>query len=130
MSQITIDLPDSLVETAQYLGQVTARPLSEVLVDTLEILLPTFKPLSKINKFSEITHLSDAEVAELANLKMDVIQNQRLGELQAKGKNAGLTETEGYELLVLISIYQMGQLTKSQALAEAVKRGLKVPLSP
>jgi hypothetical protein len=130
MSQITIDLPDSLVATAQYLGQVTARPLSEVLVDTLEILLPTFKPLSKINKSSEITNLSDAEVVELANLKMDGIQNQRLGELQAKGKNAGLTETEGYELLVLISIYQMGQLTKSRALAEAVKRGLMDPLSP
>jgi hypothetical protein len=53
-----------------------------------------------------------------------------LGELQAKGKNTGLTEAEGYELSVLISIYQMGQLRKSIALAEAVKRGLRDALIP
>ena len=66
-----------------------------------------------------------SKIIELASLKMDAVQNQRLGELQAKGKNTGLTEAEGYELSVLISIYQMGQLRKSMALAEAVKRGLK-----
>jgi hypothetical protein len=68
-----------------------------------------------------------SKIIELASLKMDAVQNQRLGELQAKGKNTGLTEAEGYELSVLISIYQMGQLRKSMALAEAVKRGLREP---
>ncbi|MBS3025707.1 MAG: hypothetical protein HCA25_01045 [Dolichospermum sp. DET50] len=37
---------------------------------------------------------------------------------------------ERYELLILISLYQMGQLRKSEGLAEAVKRGIKTPLSP
>jgi hypothetical protein len=53
-----------------------------------------------------------------------------LGELQAKGKNTGLTAGERYELLILMSLYQMGQLRKSEGLAEAVKRGIKTPLSP
>ena len=125
MTQITIDLPVSLVESAQCLGKATARELSEVLSDSLEIILPTFNNLSIIGNQTKVSHLLDSEVIELANLKMDAVQNQRLGELQAKGKNTGLTEAEGYELLVLISIYQMGQLRKSMALAESVKRGLK-----
>jgi len=130
MTQITINLPNSLVESAQCLGQATARELSQVLTDTLEIILPTFNNLSAISNHPEASHLSDSEVIELANLKMDEVQNQRLGELQAKGKNTGLTEAEGYELSVLISIYQMGQLRKSMALAKAVKRGLREPLLP
>jgi hypothetical protein len=69
-------------------------------------------------------------VIELANLKMDIFQNQRLGDLQTRGKSTGLTEAEGYELFVLMSIYQMGQLKKSIALAEAVKRGLRESLLP
>jgi hypothetical protein len=60
---------------------------------------------------------------------MDKIQNQRLGDLQANGKAASLNEAERYELLALLQIYQLGQLRKSEALAEAVKRGLLEPLS-
>ncbi|TRV05826.1 MAG: hypothetical protein EWV41_15150 [Microcystis wesenbergii Mw_MB_S_20031200_S109] len=130
MTQITINLPVSLLESAQCLGKATERELSEVLVDTLEIILPTFNNLSAVGNHLEVSHLLDSEIIELANSKMDAVQNQRLGELQAKGKNTGLTEAEGYELLVLISIYQMGQLRKSIALAEAVKRGLREPLVP
>ena len=130
MTQITINLPVSLLESAQCLGKATERELSEVLIDTLEIILPTFNNLSAVGNHLEVSHLLDSEVIELAKSKMDAVQNQRLGELQAKGKNTGLTEAEGYELLVLISIYQMGQLRKSIALAEAVKRGLREPLIP
>ncbi|MFM7909350.1 MAG: hypothetical protein ACKPA9_30670 [Microcystis sp.] len=130
MTQITINLPVSLLESAQCLGKATERELSEVLIDTLEIVLPTFNNLSAVGNHLEVSHLLDSEVIELADSKMDAVQNQRLGELQAKGKNTGLTEAEGYELLVLISIYQMGQLRKSIALAEAVKRGLREPLIP
>jgi hypothetical protein len=130
MTQITINLPVSLLESAQCLGKATERELSEVLIDTLEIILPTFNNLSAVGNHLEVSHLLDCEVIELADSKMDAVQNQRLGELQAKGKNTGLTEAEGYELLVLISIYQMGQLRKSMALAEAVKRGLREPLIP
>jgi len=130
MTQITIDLPENLVESAQRLGIATARNLSDILADTLEIVLPVFNNLSRTGDRTEISYLLDNEVIELANLKMDVFQNQRLGDLQTKGKITGLTEAEGYELFVLMSIYQMGQLKKSIALAEAVKRGLREPLLP
>jgi hypothetical protein len=127
---IVINLPESLAASVQRLGEATAREISDVLLDTLEIVLPTLDNLPEMSINSNIPDISDEEVLELANLKMDVVQNQRLGELQAKGKNTGLTAGERYELLILISLYQMGQLRKSEGLAEAVKRGIKTPLSP
>ncbi|MEA5554720.1 hypothetical protein VB713_27720 [Anabaena cylindrica UHCC 0172] len=127
---ITINLPESLIASVQRLGEATAREVSDVLVDTLEIVLPTLDNLSEISIHTKIADISDQEVLELANLKMDAVQNQRLGELQAKGKNTGLTTAERYELLILMSLYQIGQLRKSEGLAEAVRRGIKTPLSP
>jgi hypothetical protein len=130
MTQITIDLPENLDESARRLGKATARNLADTLADTLEIVLPVFNNLSRTGDRTEISYLLDNEVIELANLKMDIFQNQRLGDLQTRGKSTGLTEAEGYELFVLMSIYQMGQLKKSIALAEAVKRGLRESLLP
>jgi hypothetical protein len=130
MTQITIDLPENLVQSAQHLGKATARDLSDILTDTLEIILPVFNDLSQTSNYKAIDHLSDPEVIEVADLKMDLVQNQRLGELQSKGKEIGLTQAESYELLVLMSIYRIGQLRKAMALAEVTKRGLREPLLP
>lgn len=80
------NLPESLVESAQRLGKAIARDLSEILVNTLEVILPAFSNLSESDNHAEVSYLLDSEVIELANLKMDTVQNQRLGELQAKGK--------------------------------------------
>jgi hypothetical protein len=74
-----------------------------------------------------VSRLEDAQVLALADSKMDAAQNQRLGELQERGKILGLTLAERYELMALVQIYQMGQLRKSEALAEAVRRGLREP---
>jgi hypothetical protein len=47
---------------------------------------------------SPVSELSDNAVLELADVKMNQAQNQRLGDLQAKGKTAGLTDAKRYEL--------------------------------
>jgi uncharacterized protein YnzC (UPF0291/DUF896 family) len=73
--------------------------------------------------------LSDDEVLTLANSKMGLAQNERLGELQIRSKVEGLTEAERAELLALLHIYQTGPLRKSEGLAEAVRRGLRQPLT-
>jgi hypothetical protein len=75
-----------------------------------------------------VSELSDNAVLELADAKMNQAQNQRLGDLQTKGKTAGLTDAERYELLALLQIYQLDQLRKSEALAEAIRRRLREPL--
>ncbi|NEO86581.1 MAG: hypothetical protein F6J87_20335 [Spirulina sp. SIO3F2] len=81
------------------------------------------------NFYSPVAQLADAEILELAMLKMDVAQNQRLGDLQAQGKAYGLTMAERYELFTLMQIYRLGLLRKSEALAEAYERGLNVSKS-
>lgn len=128
--EVTLTLPENLVEYAKRLGDATQRDVAAILADALEMLLPTWENLSENSSIPSVSSLSDAEVLALANSKMDAVQNQRLGELQQRGKTIGLTEAERYELLALLQIYQLGQLRKSEALAEAVQRDLRSPLSP
>ncbi|WP_330205296.1 hypothetical protein [Cyanobacterium sp. Dongsha4] len=107
--KLTINLPDQIVEYAQNLAYSTQRDVETVINDTLEMLLPTLENLSKNDFACGLSQLSDKEILSLANTKMDVTQNQRLGDLQSKGKISGLTQAEQYELATLIQIYQMGQ---------------------
>lgn len=121
--EITLKLPESLVEQARQLGHATHRDVDAVLTDLLEMLWLTFED-GLLGEAPTIADLSDEAVLELAQAKMDEVQNQRLGDLQAKGKEAGLNVAERYELLSLLQSYQLGQLRKSEALAESVRRGL------
>lgn len=128
--EVTLSLPKSLIEYAKYFGNKMQQNIEAVLSDALELTLPMWENISDNNSFSypSISSLSDAEVLQLADSKMDVVQNRRLGKLQAKGKTIGLSLAERYELFALLKIYQMGQLRKSEGLAEAVQRGLRPPL--
>lgn len=128
--EIKLNLSDSLLESAQHLGEATQEDISTILLNILEVLLPTLETLVDNNFYPVVANLSDSQVIALADAKMDRISHQRLRELQEKGKITELTQTERDELLTLISIYQLGQLRKSEALVEAVKRGLLSPLHP
>jgi hypothetical protein len=126
--EVTLSLSEALIEDAKKLGSATQRDLEAVLQDTLEILSLTWESVPSSNLYPPVSSLTDEEVISLANLKLSESQNQRLGDLQAKGKSTGISEIERYELLALLQIYQIGQLRKSEALLEAVKRGLYPPL--
>ncbi|MFB2892442.1 hypothetical protein ACE1CI_05810 [Aerosakkonemataceae cyanobacterium BLCC-F50] len=128
--EIKLNLSDSLLESAQHLGEATQEDVSTILLNILEVLLPTLETLVDNDFYPVVANLSDSQVMALADAKMDRISHQRLRELQEKGKITELTQTERDELLTLISIYQLGQLRKSEALVEAVKRGLLSPLHP
>ncbi len=126
--EVTLQLPEHLVEHAKRFGELTHREVGQVLADTLEMMWGTFGVEPELGP--RISTLTDEAVLELANTKMDVAQNERLGELQVRGKENGLTEAERVELLGLLHLYQVGQVRKSEGLAEAVRRGLRPPLTP
>jgi hypothetical protein len=128
MTEVTLNLPEPLIAHAQKLGLATQRNLDTVLTDTLAMLWLTLEEISCTSE-PPITELSDNAVLELVDAKINEVQNQRLGDLQYKGKTAGLTDAERYELLALLQIYQLGQLRKSEALTEAIRRRLREPLS-
>jgi hypothetical protein len=126
--EITLNLPENVVKHAELLGGVTHRQVETVLEDALEMMWPMLEELPAADFNLAVSTLSDAEVLQLADLKMDEAQNERLGQLQRKGKEVGVNAAERYELLALLQIYQLGQLRKSEGLAEAVRRGLRKPL--
>jgi len=126
--EITLKLSENLVEHAKRLGAATQRDVGTVLSDVLEMVWQPIEGFPHLEALPPISTLLDEQVLALANAKMDATQNQRLGDLQAKGKTTGLSEAESYELLILLQIYQLGQLRKAEALAEAVCRGLRQPL--
>ena len=125
--QVTLTLPEGLVEHAKRFGQATQRDVGEVLADALEMMWASIGAWPELEP--PVSSLSDEEVLVVADAKMDEAQNERLSELQKRGKADTLTETERAELLALLHIYQIGQLRKSEALAEAVRRGLREPLA-
>lgn len=127
--QVTLSLPENIVEDAKRFGLATQQKMETVLADVLELALPITEDLPDFFLQPPVTTLPDEEVMFLADSKMDEAQNQRLGDLQAKGKASGLSHDERYELSALLRICQLGQLRKSEALAEAVQRGLRKPMA-
>ena len=79
---------------------------------------------------SPVATLSDTEVLALAQVQMPPQQGHRLDQLLAKQREAPLTAQEQVELLALMQVYQQLWVRQSEALAEAVHRGLRAPLTP
>jgi hypothetical protein len=127
MTEVTLHLSEPLIAHAAKLGLATQRDVDTVLTDTLEMLWLTIEGMPDLAETS-VAALSNGQILDLADSKMSEAQNQRLGDLQAKGKAERLDDAERYELLALLQIYQLGQLRKSEALAEAFRRGLCEPL--
>ena len=126
--EVILQLPEHLVEHAKRFGEAPQRDVGQVLADTLEMIWATIGPGPELE--GPVSTLTDEDVLALADAKMDPVQNDRLAELQTRGKADGLTEAERIELLSLLHLYQVGQLRKSEGLAEAVRRGLRTPLRP
>jgi hypothetical protein len=80
MATITLEIPDELISQIMQLGDRFPEWLMVNLPDS--------------NLYPPVTSLSDDEVRDLARLKLSLAQNDRLGELQAKGKTADLAEVE------------------------------------
>jgi hypothetical protein len=69
-------------------------------------------------------------VLALAQMQMPPQQGHRLDQLLAKQGETTLTAQEQAELLALMQIDQQLWVRQSEALAEAVRRDLRAPLTP
>ncbi|MFQ5825004.1 MAG: hypothetical protein ACE5JB_13200 [bacterium] len=72
--------------------------------------------------------LSDEELIELTELKLTQEQQVKLSELLEQNREGTLDSEGQRQLDELMNIYERGLLRKSEALREAVKRGIKEPL--
>jgi hypothetical protein len=127
-TQVTLKLSDDLYENAQRWAVITDRDVVETLTSALEIVLTPVPSLPEIE--NPVSSLSDAEVLALSQAKMKTWQGQRLGELLEKQREGRLNEQERPELLALMQLYNQLWVRQSEALLEAVNRGLRPPLKP
>jgi len=125
---VTVTLQDDVYRRAAQFAQMANLKVNEVLSDAIELsLLP---PNPKSSAVKTVSELSDKEVLKLAELQMPPAQDRRLSRLLSRQQAGTLKAEERAELMTLMQVYQNGLLRKAQALAEAVRRGLREPLTP
>ena len=125
-TQVTLTLPDDLVKNAQDWSALTHRTVTETLTDALRSVLT---PIEIDPKSEEsISLLNDEEVLALAHVKMNERQAAELNRLLVIQREGTLSESEQRSLEALMQVYNQLLIRQSEALAEAVKRGIHPPL--
>jgi len=125
-TRVVVTLQDDVYRRVERLAQLTSRDVADLLAETITLLLP---PLDvSAESVQAVTSLSDEEVVELTELQMLPEQDRRLSTLLQKQQERTLSAPEQAELVLLMQVYQEGLVRKAQALREAVRRGLRVPL--
>lgn len=122
--QVTVTLPEETYRRAKRLAQLTHREVADVLADALSLSLPS---LAEGRAFS-IQEIADEQVLALTRLQLTSEEDARLSTLLDGQQADELADEERAELNRLMQVYQEGLLLKSEALAEAVSRGLIPPL--
>jgi len=126
--QVTLTLSNELYEQAQRWADITRRDLAETLTDALSIALAPVYGDPQLEK--PVSSLSDEEVLDLCEIKMESVQGRRLGRLLKRQREGELSDEERRELQALVQVYSRLWIRQSEALAEAVRRRLREPLAP
>lgn len=127
-TRVTVTLRDDLYRQAEQFARLSNVKVAEVLTNAIELsLLPVNWQEAKVEPVSALT---DKEVLKLTELQMPPKEDRRLSRLLNRQQAGKLTTEERTELMTLMQVYQTGLLRKAQALGEAVRRGLREPLTP
>jgi hypothetical protein len=125
--QVTLVLPDEVLSRAERLADLAHRDVTEVLAEALSAMLP---PLDAVAEGSRpMSELPDDDVRMLADLRLSAVQDQRLSQLLDAQQAGTLSDPERIEMLSLMQLYEANWLRQAEALAEAVRRGLREPLA-
>lgn len=126
MTQVTLELPDHLYEQAKQWAAITQQDLGDALTDALAVVLTPVHTSPELDR--PIATLSDEEVLAQSEVEMAPEQGRRLSILLARQREGEFVEEEHRELFALVQVYQRLWLRQSEALAEAVRRGLRSPM--
>jgi hypothetical protein len=126
MVEVTLSIPDDVYQQAARLSAATRFNISNILSEALSFTLPTMG--EAMSAAEPVSQLDDAAVKALAESQMPADKDERLSDLLYKQREGQLTVEEAAELLSLMLTYYSGWWRKTEALVEAVKRGLRPPL--
>jgi hypothetical protein len=124
--QVVLELPDETLAQVERVAARVHREVNELLAETVTAAFVS----SGGTKSLTVAELSDEQVLRIADSKMQREENELLSTLLDLQQQRDLTELETSELDRLIDAYGEGTVRKSEALAEAVRRGLRPPLRP
>jgi hypothetical protein len=125
--QVTVELPEAVLRKAENLATLSDRHIGDVLADALQVALGPVDLRESVEP--PVRTLSDERVLSLAASWLGPREQERLSYLLDAQQRGPLDETQRAELNALMRRYEQGLLRKADALAEAVRRGLREPLS-
>ena len=127
-TRVVITLQDDVYQRMARLARLTHRDVALLLADTIALSFPPVDaPAASVR---DMTTLPDEEILQLSALQLSPAQDRRLSQLLQKQQERELSTREHAKLSALMQDYQEGLLRKAQALHEAVRRGLRGPLTP
>ena len=119
-AQVTLQVPDALLQQATAIAAQANQKVENYLSEILVLALGE----------RSVAALSDAEVLALTESRLPPEQETRLNDLLADHGEGLLDHAQQKELDRLMNVYERALLRQSQALREAVIRGLREPLQP
>jgi hypothetical protein len=127
MTRLTINLPDDLAKRITSMARSRGCKEPEIAV---ELLRSSIVSHDVSDDLEAVKDLSDDEVIAMADLRLTPEDDARLSELLDLNGEGALTAKQRRELDALMKIHNEALLRKAQGWAEAVRRGLRPPISP
>ena len=125
-TRVVVTLPEDVYRRAENLAQMTSRDVSDVVADAAARSLADLD--GHVPALRSLTDLSDENIVALSELQLDPELDRRYFVLLERQRESEITPEERAELGSLLRIYQQGLVRKTDALREAVQRGLRGPL--
>jgi len=123
--ELTVNLSEQAAQQIATLAALEGRDVGQYVATIVEErLLEDSEQELKV-----LASLSDEDVLALADMQMTSEEDARLCDLLGRNRERQLQPGEERELDELMRVYTQGTLKKAMGLAEAVRRGLRPPLS-
>jgi hypothetical protein len=127
-TQLTLEIPDNVLRRATTVASATRRDVADVLQEALALAFDTLAAPEQVP--TPVSELADGQVLALCDARLPEDAAARLSELLRKRQEGERDTSDSAELSALMQSYQSLWLRQSEALAEAVRRGLRPPLEP
>ncbi len=122
---VTLQLPETIYQSARRTAKAVKRPLEDVLVRVLNASLPSLEglPPELMKELTELESLADAQLWTVARSTLPRLKQQKLSRLLRKNQAGTLTEREKNALNELIAESERLMLRKARTYALLKWRG-------
>ncbi|MCO5186420.1 MAG: hypothetical protein M9941_17010 [Anaerolineae bacterium] len=130
LQTITINLPQSLFQSAEKIAQITQRPLDEVVRDSLTHTLPPLDDVAAedMEMLARLSTLDDTALWRKAEQQLTSAEQDEMQQLLERQSSDSLQQEESERLAALMDEYGRLLVQKAHAWLLLARRGYKTPL--